>query len=155
MVPLDLPAFRFSVRKSGERAVIFDVVRRKYVTLTPEEWVRQHWIRYLSDVLGYPLALMGVETGFEVGGLKKRFDVVVCRPSGMPLVLVECKAPSVSLSSGALDQLAVYQLSLKARILILSNGVRHIFVRATPGTSCHQVASLPSWSQLMDEESTA
>lgn len=125
MKSLNLPAFNVKLRRVGEQSQIFDEVRRKWLALTPEEWVRQHFIHYLNTYKNYPLSLMAVEKGLEVYGLKKRYDLV-CYDAGMRAVmLVECKAPEVPMDQKVLEQAAIYNWKLKVPYLVVTNGIEH------------------------------
>ena len=94
--------------------------------LTPEEWVRQHFVMFLSSAMGYPLSLMSVEKGLEVNTLRKRTDIVVHDRSGIPWMIVECKAPEVPVSADALHQASGYHQKLQSRFIVVTNGIRHI-----------------------------
>jgi hypothetical protein len=125
LTDLNLPSFPFKLRSSGQNKQIFDLLRRRYVTLTPEEWVRQHFIQYLINSKRYPAALIAVEKGIKVQGLQKRADVVVFNRYGNPWMIVECKAPDVGLNEETLYQAARYNMALKVRYLVLTNGLEH------------------------------
>ncbi len=123
---LNLPGYAVKARETerGERE-IFDDFRRKFVKLTPEEWVRQHFLHFLSEAKGYPASLISVEKQLIILGRSKRFDAVVFQNDGTPLVLIEFKAPSVKLNQNVLDQVASYNFVLHANFLMVSNGLSH------------------------------
>ena len=98
MQPLNFPSYTFRVKNSENRTLIFDVIRKKFLVLTPEEWVRQHVVQFLIQEKKYPLSHINVEKQITLNGLKKRYDVVVFKPNGELHILVECKAPEVSIS---------------------------------------------------------
>lgn len=125
MLELSLPAFEYKVKKQSGMTMIFDVIRRKYVVLTPEEWVRQHVIHYLAGARHYPLALMAVEREIALYGMRRRFDVVCFDRGGNPYLLIECKAPAVPLSQRVFDQAFRYNLTLAAPYVAITNGVKH------------------------------
>lgn len=125
---LNLPEYSFKFRSSGngsQRTQIFDIIRKKYVALTPEEWVRQNFIQYLLSVKKCPLSLMAIEMGLKYNTLQKRGDVVVHDTSGNPWLIVECKAPSVKITQEAFDQVASYNMSLKVKYIVVTNGLNH------------------------------
>lgn len=124
MEPLAFPAYDFTLRDEGGKQQILDMVRRKWVRLTPEEWVRQHLLRYLAE-LGYPTGLTAVEKGFDYLGATWRADIVVVDRQQRPLLLAECKAPSVPVDQTTFDQLARYNTVVQARALLATNGLRH------------------------------
>jgi hypothetical protein len=124
---LNLPAYNYKLKSSENKTFIFDVIRKKYVTLTPEEWVRQHIVHYLIDEKGYPKSLINVEKQLVINNLKKRTDIVIFSKTGMPYIIVECKAPSVKITQKTFDQIARYNLKLAAKYLMLSNGLSHYF----------------------------
>ncbi|MCF6214352.1 MAG: type I restriction enzyme HsdR N-terminal domain-containing protein [Flavobacteriaceae bacterium] len=132
MITLNLPPYKYKLKSSENKTFIFDVIRKKYVVLTPEEWVRQHILHFLINQKGYPKSLISVEKQVVVNNLKKRTDIVVYNTSGLPHIIVECKAPSVKVSQKAFDQIARYNLNLKATFLIVSNGLEHYFVKLNP-----------------------
>jgi hypothetical protein len=121
--PLNFPSFSFTVRENGQSKQIFDFVRRRYVSLTPEEWVRQHLMRFMTEQYRYPSSLMAVEKLVKVNGLSQRADVVVHNRSGKAWMIAECKAPNVRLSRDTFYQAARYNLQLQVPFFVLSNGV--------------------------------
>lgn len=118
--------FRFREEKAQKQ--VFDPVRKKYVPLTPEEWVRQHILHYLLSS-GYPAALIAIERGIEVNGTQKRFDIVVFDRDSKPLIIVECKAQTEKVGQNVLMQIAGYNLRLKAKYFWISNGELNYFIR--------------------------
>ncbi len=104
---------------------IFDRLRQRFVALTPEEWVRQHFVNYLIEVKQYPLALMGNEISLELNGVKRRCDTLVAANDGTPLAVVEYKAPSITITQATFDQIARYNMVLHAKCLMVSNGMSH------------------------------
>ena len=122
---LNLPAYPFKIRAAGDRKQIFDPIRKKYLVLTPEEWVRQHFVQYLFNDLGYPLSLQKIEAGLTVNSLKKRCDILAYNSYGAPTLLVECKAPSVKITQEVFDQIARYNIVFKVAILVVTNGLVH------------------------------
>ncbi|MET1259510.1 type I restriction enzyme HsdR N-terminal domain-containing protein [Flagellimonas sp. DF-77] len=126
MRPLNFPSYRFRIKNTEKGPLIFDVIRKKFVALQPEEWVRQHAVRYLSETKGYPLSLINVEKQLLVNGLRKRYDIIVYRSDGTIFLLVECKAPKVSITQEVFDQIAIYNLELEAELLMVTNGLQHV-----------------------------
>jgi type I site-specific restriction endonuclease len=124
-IRLNLPPFEFNIRNEGQSSQIFDTVRRKFVALTPEEWVRQHFIHYLKKEKGFPYSLMAVEKQLRVNNLSRRADIVLHGKDGKPLMAVECKAPSVKISQEVFDQAARYNISLNVPFFVLTNGMDH------------------------------
>ena len=129
METLNLPAYEFRVTERDDRRVIYDPVRQTYVRLTPEEWVRQHFVQYLIQELGVPAGLLATEAAFPYEERSWRADVVAHDRRGDPLLLVECKAPSVSIGQDAFDQGARYNLVLGAPYLVVTNGLTHYACR--------------------------
>jgi hypothetical protein len=127
MQALNFPEYSFRTRQQAGQMQIFDPVRKKYVALTPEEWVRQHMIHYLEKEKMVPLHMMASERGLSINRMTKRFDLVVYNLSGKPTLIVECKAPTVALSEDVFFQIARYNLALKVNYLLVSNGLQHIF----------------------------
>ena len=120
---LNLPPYNISIRQHGGRDQIFDVLRRKFVALTPEEWVRQHFIHFLADHKGYPLSLLANEVQLRVGDKTVRADSVLYDTSLRPLMIIEYKAPSIALTQKVFDQISVYNLLLHVDYLVVSNGL--------------------------------
>lgn len=128
MYQLNLPPFEYKVKAEAQRKLIFDVVRKKYITLTPEEWVRQHIIHFLMVEKNVPINLIGVEKGITVLGRKRRVDVVVFGRSGLPVLLVECKAPTVPINPSVFSQAAVYTYGFGIDYIMLTNGIEHHYL---------------------------
>lgn len=125
MVKLNLPEYDCKLKKAEGKVWIFDVIRKKYIVLTPEEWVRQHFINYLVTEKKYPKALIRVEGGLHYNQMQKRSDVVVFNRQGNPWMIVECKAPNLQLSAMTLQQVSAYNASLKASFIAVTNGLVH------------------------------
>lgn len=124
---LNLPAFDVRLKKDDNgRIKIYDMLRRRYVALTPEEWVRQHFVNYMTTDKGYPKSLMVNETQLQLGDKKLRCDSVVLGRDGKPNMIIEYKAPTVTLSQKVFDQISVYNMLLHVDYLIVSNGMQHI-----------------------------
>ena len=127
MQKLNFNAYKFRLKNTENKISIFDEIRKKFVICTPEEWVRQHIIQFLIQEKLYPKHLIAVEKEFTVNDLKKRFDILVFNADAQPLLLVECKAPNISISQTTFDQIARYNLAIKAPLLMLSNGLQHYY----------------------------
>jgi type I site-specific restriction endonuclease len=127
MQQLNFPTYNFRFKNSENKVSIFDEIRKKFIILTPEEWVRQHVVRFLLEEKKYPKSLINVEKVLIVNGLRKRYDVVVFNPNGSIFVLVECKAPEIKTAQATFDQIARYNLALKAQFLMVTNGHNHYF----------------------------
>jgi hypothetical protein len=125
MDALNLPAYEHKITKSGANYLIFDIIRRKYVVLTPEEWVRQHFVHYLIHTLSYPKSLISIERGANFNKLQKRSDVCVYNQGGKPHLLVECKAPHVPITQDVVKQVSVYNQTLQAKLVVITNGLQH------------------------------
>ncbi|GAB2780123.1 hypothetical protein HNQ93_001396 [Hymenobacter luteus] len=125
MQELNLPPFEYKVTQSSENLLIWDVLRRRHVVLTPEEWVRQHVVHYLINHRGYPKGLLSLERGHRYNQRQKRTDLVALDGHGQPLLLVECKAPSVPITAAVALQAATYNQTIGAPLLLLSNGLSH------------------------------
>jgi hypothetical protein len=119
--------FRIEVDQCG-KLNIFDSLRKKFLVLTPEEWVRQHMIWFLISQFQYPRSLFALEKGLVYNTVSKRFDILVFDSSGAPFLLIECKAPEVKLSQSTLEQVAVYNTQVKAPFLGITNGLQHVFL---------------------------
>jgi Type I restriction enzyme R protein N terminus (HSDR_N) len=122
MITIETKDLKFRIREAEKGDEIFDSFRKKWVVLTPEEWVRQSLLGYLVQQKQYPSALIAVERGLKVGELSRRFDAVIFNRKGKPYILVECKAPGEKIEDAAVSQLLAYQSVLGATYLMLSNG---------------------------------
>lgn len=149
MEQLNLPSYAINVREHGGRRQIYDELRRRYVALTPEEWVRQHFVHYLTGHLGYPLSLMGNEVRISVGAKLLRADTMVYNRQLQPEVVVEYKAPAIALTRKVFDQVAAYNQQLRVRCMMLSNGVQHMcFLLDTDSMAYRQLKDIPTYEQL-------
>lgn len=122
MIQLAFPPHDFKIKESGNGRLIFDFVRRKYVVLTPEEWVRQNLLVYFTEVMHYPKALLSVEKELKVNNLKKRYDIVVYNSDHQPWMLIECKEPGTAITDVTLNQLLAYYQRIQCPYWMLSNG---------------------------------
>ena len=129
MQKLNFPSYSFRFKNSENKVAIFDPIRKKFILLSPEEWVRQHVIQFLLEEKKYPKSHINVEKLLKINDLKKRYDVVVFNTDGTIKVLVECKAPDIKISQTTFDQIARYNLTLKAEFLMLTNGHNHYFCK--------------------------
>ena len=127
MERLNLPTYNFKLKNSQNKTLIFDKLRKKYVVLTPEEWVRQHFVHFLMDKKKYPETLIAIEKQLIINNLKKRTDILIFNTNGNPEIIVECKAPSVKISQETFDQIARYNIKLNAKFLIVTNGITHFY----------------------------
>jgi hypothetical protein len=126
MIKLNLPSFEINLKKANGKVWIFDFIRKKYVVLTPEEWVRQHFIHYLVESKGYPKALIKVETGLRYNSLVKRSDVLIYDRQGSVWMVIECKAGTETISDETALQVSTYNSTLKAPFVTMTNGMVHV-----------------------------
>ncbi|GAA3790531.1 type I restriction enzyme HsdR N-terminal domain-containing protein [Corallibacter vietnamensis] len=127
MQKLNFPTYSFRFKNSENKVSIFDTIRKKFVVLQPEEWVRQHCVHYLISEKKYPKPLINVEKELSLNGLKKRYDIVVFNPDGSIHLIVECKASKITINQDTFDQIARYNLTLKATYLMVTNGINHYY----------------------------
>ena len=125
MKQLNLPQYYFRITEREGTEMILDPLRRKYVKLTPEEWVRQNFVQYLINEGKYPRGLLGIEVAFRFNKLKRRVDILVHDRSGKPILIVECKSPDVEIDDKVFEQIATYNMSYKVPYLIVTNGMHH------------------------------
>jgi hypothetical protein len=147
MIAIDYPPYEPNIRQQPNGRLIFDGIRRQWVALTPEEWVRQHFVQYLLQIKKYPAPLLAIEKEIMLGDLRKRCDIVVFNRQGQPLLLVECKQPSVALDDKVLQQALRYNIVLQVPYIVITNGTH------TAGFRCRQatadpLAALPDWEVL-------
>lgn len=143
MNPLNLPAIDIKTEERNGKRVVFDILRKKYIVLTPEEWVRQHFVHLLINHYNYPKSLIKLESGLSYNNLKKRSDIVVYGRDGKIFMLVECKAATVTLRQSVLDQVTCYNSTLKSRYIVVTNGMRHLCC-----SICHETNSYNYLSEL-------
>jgi hypothetical protein len=144
---LNFPTYSFRLKNSENNTHIFDVIRKKFVVLQPEEWVRQHCIQFLIQEKNFPISLINVEKVVLINGLKKRYDIVVYNPNGSLALVVECKAPEVKITQATFDQIARYNLTLKASFLMVTNGLNHYFCTMNPNLESFEfLESLPNYN---------
>ncbi|MEQ3665704.1 MULTISPECIES: type I restriction enzyme HsdR N-terminal domain-containing protein [unclassified Olleya] len=127
MQELNFPKFVFRFKNNENKVSIFDVIRKRFMVLQPEEWVRQHCVHYLIEVKKYPISLINVEKELKVNGLKKRYDIVIFNTDGSIHLIVECKAPKIEIKQNTFDQIARYNLALNATYLMVTNGINHYY----------------------------
>ena len=125
MLSLNLPAFNAKIINKDGKNCIFDVIRRRYVILTPEEWVRQHFVHFLTDCKGYPSTLMANEVQVALNGTRKRCDTVLYKRDLTAQMIVEYKAPDIAISQSVFNQITRYNMVLKVDYLVVSNGLQH------------------------------
>lgn len=129
MLELNLPPAELKIKEKNGKAYVFDRLRKLYVRLTPEEFVRQHFISFLITQKNYPQSRLANEAGIELGNVKKRCDTVLYDEYLYPLMIIEYKAPSVIIKQNTFDQIARYNMSLRVPWLVVSNGIQHYCVR--------------------------
>ena len=129
MYELNLPKYGIKIKNDKGHQSIFDVLRRKYVALTPEEWVRQHFVHFLIEHKGYPKALMANEIQLAIGNKKLRCDSVLYDRTLKPRMIIEYKAPTVSITQKVVDQITIYNMLLHVDYLVVSNGIKHYCCR--------------------------
>lgn len=149
METLNLPTYSFTVKSEAGRNYIFDSIRRKYIILTPEEWVRQNFIQYLVKEKKFPASLITVEQQFSFNKMLKRTDILVYNKLGNPVVLVECKAPSVPISRSVFDQIGLYNLTHHVPWLIVTNGIKHYCCRYDKPEGKYRFTDfIPDWQAV-------
>ena len=127
LTKLNFPTYSFRLKNRENKMSIYDEIRKKFVHLTPEEWVRQHTLMFLRKEKKHPKSLLNVEKQIIIHGTLKRYDIVGFKPNGNIHIIVECKAPSIKINQEAFDQIARYNLKLKADYLMVTNGMQHYF----------------------------
>ncbi len=126
---LNFSEFTFRFKNKENKPFIFDEIRKKFIRLQPEEWVRQHCIKHLLLEKNYPISLINVEKEITINRLKKRYDIVVYNPDGSINIIIECKAPEVKITQNTFDQIARYNLALNANYLMITNGINHYYCK--------------------------
>jgi predicted type IV restriction endonuclease len=129
MQRLNFGNYNFRFRNTNEKVSVFDEIRKKFIILTPEEWVRQHVVHFLISDKKFPKSLINVEKLLTINGLTKRYDIVVFNPDGTIFILIECKAPQIKISQTVFDQIARYNMTMQSQFLMVTNGHNHYFCR--------------------------
>lgn len=132
MKELNLPHYSFKITGKESKETILDPLRRKYVRLTPEEWVRQNFVQYLISAGRYPPGLIGIEVMFSLNKLKRRVDILVHDRSGKPVMIVECKAPDVKIDDSVFEQIVTYNMGFMVPYIVVTNGLVHYACRVFP-----------------------
>lgn len=149
MQKLNLPEFRFRIKEQNRQVLIFDEFRRKWMVLSPEEWVRQNFLKYLTEMKGFPKTLLAVEKKVDINGLPQRFDLLVYNRNGLPLLVAEFKSPAVNIDQQTFDQAVRYNSRLMAPYVLVSNGLSHFISKIdfASGTSGF-LKEIPSFREL-------
>lgn len=148
MDKLNLPEYTFRIKTENGKQMIFDSIRKKFVVLTPEEWVRQNFIEYLIREKKYPESLMAVEKQIMVNGKQRRFDLLIYQKSGQPLLIAEFKAPSVKITQNAFDQVVRYNMTLRVESVVVSNGLQHFACEVDyPNNSFTYLHGIPEYHE--------
>lgn len=129
MQQLNLPNYTFQLKSKENKTLIFDKFRKKYVVLTPEEWVRQNFALFLNSDKKYPISLIAIEKQLTLYNLKKRTDILIFDKTGNPEIIVECKAPNITITQETFDQIARYNLKIGAKFLAVTNGLQHFYCK--------------------------
>ena len=146
--PLQLPPYPFKITDLNGQLTLFDEIRKKQVVITPEEWVRQHFVQYLINQKSYPKTLIKLEGGLKLHGMQRRTDIVVFNPEGEKILMVECKAPSVAINQKVFDQVARYNITHKIALLAVTNGLQHYYCSVDFNNGSYKfIEELPTYRQ--------
>ena len=147
--PLNLPPHAFKITEVNGQLTLFDEIRKKTIVITPEEWVRQHFVQYLIKQKKYPKTLIKLEGGHKLHGMPKRSDIVVFNKDGRKILLVECKAPGVAITQKVFDQIARYNMVHKIELLAVTNGLQHYFCTIDFETESYRfITELPEYPDI-------
>ena len=150
--PLNFPSYHFETQEEAGRHIIFDALRKKWLQLLPEEWVRQHVVQYLVQEKQVPVGLIGIEKSFQFQGMQRRADVIVHDRQGTAVLMVECKAPSVKITQDVFDQIARYNMVIHAGYLFVTNGLQHYCCKIEADTRQYTfLKELPVFSALQGQ----
>ena len=153
MKQLNQPVYQLNIKKKDDGFIILDSLRKRWVTLTPEEWVRQNFVRYLIQEKKFPASLMNNEISITQNGIKRRCDTLVADMQGNALVIVEYKAPTIAISQKTFDQIVRYNMVLHANYLIVSNGLNHYCCKIDYDNNSYSfLKEIPSYSQLENND---
>lgn len=137
MLQLEFPNYTFKIKNNGNGDYIFDEIRKKYIKLTKEEWVRQNCVKFLINEKDFPSVLINIEKTIKINKLSKRYDIVVYKPDGGIKLLVECKSPEIKINQKTFDQIAVYNMNLKSEQLMVTNGLEHYYCEINYENKCY------------------
>ena len=152
MYRLNLPSYAFKLQDRQGRRCIYDILRRKWVALTPEEWVRQHFVHYLVEHKHYPAGRLANEVELQIGGKRVRCDSILYGKRLQPLMIVEYKAPEIGITRRVLSQIAAYNLIVRARYLAISNGRQHVCMRMDYASGAYKFLNgMPEYAEMEDE----
>ncbi len=146
MIKIEYPLYNPLIKREDRREYIFDAIRKKWVVLSPEEWVRQNFLQYLVQVKKYPASLLSIEKEIRLGELKKRYDIVVYNTDAQPWMVIECKEMQVNLNEKVLDQILRYNMALNVPYLVITNGV-YCFAFSRLDGSFRYLDKLPDWGK--------
>lgn len=150
---LNLPEYSFRIKNENGNESIFDEIRKKFILLTPEEWVRQNFIRFLVSEKKFPVALIAVEKKVEVNGRPQRFDLLVYNRNGLPLMIAEFKAPDVKITQESFDQVARYNMALKVEYIVVSNGLSHFSCRFNFSQNSYSyLKTIPAYDEICSNQ---
>ncbi len=153
MIKLNLPTYDIKLSGNKEHPQIWDVLRRKYVRLTPEEWVRQHFVHYLVEQKGYPAALLANEIQLKVGEKTLRADSVLYTRQLRPQMIIEYKAPHITITQKVFDQISVYNMLLHVDFLVVSNGIDHYICKMDyDNKKCVFLEEIPDYARISEEK---
>lgn len=144
MIKIAYPAYPYKIKTENGKEFIFDVIRKQWVALTPEEWVRQNFLQYLLQVKKYPGALIAVEKEIRLGELVKRCDIVIYDNTATPLLMTECKAMEIAITAAAAEQILRYNISLPVKYLVITNG-SYCFAFERTGKDFQPLMEIPEW----------
>lgn len=148
MQELNLPKYKFRIEKRENQTFIFDTIRKKLILCTPEEWVRQNLIQFFIQEKTVPAGLISIEKEVHINGLSKRYDALIANKFGKPIVLIECKAPSVKISQAVFQQIAEYNLHFHVPYLFVSNGLSHYICKIEENKSMKFLKEMPNYADL-------
>ena len=138
MLQLNFPNYTFKIKNIENEDYIFDEIRKKYIKLTKEEWVRQNCVNFLVKEKKFPQVLINVEKTLKINKLSKRYDIVVYNSDGSIKLLVECKSPEIKITQKTFDQIAIYNMSLNADLLMVTNGINHYYCKIDYENQCYK-----------------
>jgi hypothetical protein len=144
MIKIEYPAYQYKIKTENNREFIFDAIRKQWVMLTPEEWVRQNFLQYLLQVKKFPGSLIAVEKEIRLGELIKRCDIVIYDRNATPLLMTECKAMEIEINASAAEQILRYNISLPVRYLVITNG-SYCFAFERTGKDFQPLMEIPEW----------